>query len=117
MTTQPAAHTLRLPRLSAHLLSQVLTYPGHITKPDDLYRAGAVVEDHLAEIPPAPAREAGDDARKAWSDAEHPPIALTERQRATCQAAVKAAVERGFLGASKYSRALLRGLGLEPEGG
>lgn len=107
----PAPHTITLPRMAANLLAQVLATPGNITKTDDVYRAGGVIEDHLSTIPTGP-KDGDEESFKAWADAPHPAFPLTERQRTTCQEAVRACVAKGGLGASKYSRALLGALGL-----
>lgn len=110
MSTAPK-HPLTLSQGAANMLAQILATPGYLTKPDDIYRAGGLIEDHLSSIAPAP-KHADEDAWKAWGDAAAPPIELTERQRATCQEAVRACCAKGGLGAGRHSRALLGALGL-----
>lgn len=107
----PAKHTLTLTQGAASMLAQILAVPGHLTKPDDLYRAGAVIETNLADIAPMP-KGTDESAWKAWAEVALPPIEITERQRATCQEAVRTACAKGSLGAGKNTSVLLGALGL-----
>lgn len=119
---KPTTHILTLNNGGMHRLSQALSTPGILTKPGEVFTAGAILESHLLELPQTPElpEDAQQDQGKAiafvrkWErDGTHT-LTLTERQRDVCKTAVKSAIERGALAGNAGTLSLMRGLGMNP---
>lgn len=113
-------HTLTLNNGAIHHLAQFLAAPGALTDPADLYRAGAILEEKLADLPKPEELPKDVDQLKAvelvraWQRKGEHVIELTEKQRDTCKKAVQEVIKKG-VGAGPAMLCLLKQLGLSPE--
>ena len=117
-----AMHALTLNNGAIHHLAQFLATPGVLTESADLFRAGQLLEEKLAELPmPEKIPDGTDhfDANKrvrAWQRSGSNIVEVTERQRETCKKAMTEIIKKG-IPAGPGVNCLLKQLGLAPEDG
>lgn len=114
-----ASHKISIPNLSLSIAAQLLASPGLVSTPQDLFRAGQMLDGELGGIEfkgqrNANGNPANPDEFTAWAD-DFTEIEITERQRDTLKSYVKAACEKSAIGASKYLLKLMSALGMNPE--
>jgi hypothetical protein len=115
-------HSLTLNNGAIHHLAQFLATPGALTDAADLFRAGQLLEEQLAELPTPEEIPAGTEHFEAvklvrsWQRLGENIVEVTERQRETCKKAANEIIKKG-IGAGPGVNCLLKQLGLAPEDG
>jgi len=110
-----AKHSIKLTNGAAHLLSNLCSAPGMLTDPAQLFRVGEFAENHLTELAPEP-KDVTQAEAKAWNRFVQPPVEISERVRDALKELVRVAISKGAIGGHPSVMALMRELGLAPEG-